>query len=88
MMGTPIPTIAEPDKMDYMEFLRVENAFTPDISAIVTDPHNDGDPYAVIALALNTNYHTAKARYEKWKKSTKYNVGKLINVKAVQNSLH
>ena len=66
-----------------MEFLKVENAFTPDISAVIAERPDDSDPYEIIALALDVGYNIAKARYEKWKKSAKYNVGKLINVKAV-----
>lgn len=84
MEGKSVPAVNEPDKTDYMQFLRTENA----ISAIVKDPENDSDPYYVIATALNIGYYEAKDKYEEWKKSAKYNVGKLINVKAVQNSLH
>jgi hypothetical protein len=83
MEGAAIPAISEPDQADYMEFLRAENAFTPDISAIIVEKRASSNPYDVIALALDTSYAAAKARYESWKKSAKYNVGKLVNVKAV-----
>ena len=88
MEGAAVPAVGEPIEADYMEFLRAENALTPDISAIIAEKPSESDPYDVIALALDIGYAAAKARYENWKKSSKYNVGKLVNVNAVQNSLH
>ena len=82
--GVQIPTVGKPDKADYMEFLKAENISGAEISAI----GEEDDPMCLIATALNIDYYAAEERYRQWQKSAKYSVGKLVNVKAVQNSLH
>lgn len=83
MVGAGVPVVPQPVEADYMEFLRTENVSESDIHAITTETPESSDPYYVIALALNTGYDQAVRRYNKWKNSAKFSVGKLVNVKAV-----
>ena len=88
IVGVGVPAVPQPVAADYMVFLQAENVPASDIQAITTEVSESSDPYYLIALALNIDYEQAVRRYNKWKNSAKYNVGKLVNVKAVQNSLH
>lgn len=42
---------------------------------------------SAIAVVVKTGYDVAYANYERWRKPYKWTVSKLVNVKAVQNSL-
>ena len=83
IVGVGVPAVPQPVEADYMVFLQAENVPASDIQAITTEVSESSDPYYLIALALNIDYEEAVRRYNKWKNSAKYNVGKLVNVKAV-----
>jgi len=80
MDGKSVPAVNEPNPEDYMEFLRTELPYS---SAEISAISPDDDPLSLIATALDVSYDVAKQRYETWKRSSKYTVGKLVNVKAV-----
>ena len=47
----------------------------------------DDDMLSAIAVTLKIGYDTAYMKYQKWAKPYRWRVSKLVNVKAVQNSL-
>ena len=83
IVGVGVPAVPQPVEADYMVFLQAEKVPASDIQAITTEVSESSDPYYLIALALNIDYEQAVRRYNKWKNSAKYHVGKLVNVKAV-----
>lgn len=60
-----------------------------DLSAFaVKAPEATDSHISAIAVVLKTGYDTAYALYQKWMQPYKWRVSKLVNVKAVQRSLH
>ncbi len=79
---------------DYVVWLGTElhtNAAEPTESNLSVFAVNGQDPSAemlsAIAVMVKIGYDEAYAKYQKWAKPYKWRVSKLVNVKAVQNSL-
>ena len=78
---------------DYVKWLGTElgtNA-TPiesNLSVFAVDGQNpSADMLSAIAVSMKIGYDVAYMKYQKWAKPYKWRVSKLVNVKAVQNSL-
>ena len=82
---------------DYVRFLKTEHKLDrlpeSQLSNILAENQtiNVEDPYTVvsaIAVSISCGYDQAIDTYEKFMEPYKYRLGKLVNVKAVQNSIH
>ena len=82
---------------DYVRFLKTEHKLDDTVdsqlSHILAENQviNVEDPYAVvsaIAVSISCGYDQAIGTYEKFMEPYKYRLGKLINVKAIQNSIY
>ena len=79
---------------DYVEWLATELNTTQiepledNLSIFLTEGDNaTTEQLSAIAVVYKLGYETAYALYQKWMKPYKWRISKLINVKAVQNSL-
>ncbi len=79
---------------DYVEWLATElntnqiEPFEDNLSIFLTEGNNaTSEQLSAIAVVYKLGYENAYALYQKWIKPYKWRISKLVNVKAVQNSL-
>lgn len=79
---------------DYVKWLATELHTNPvepipeNLSVFATEGQDaTSEQLSAIAIVFKTGYDAASALYKKWMKPYKWRVSKLVNVKAVQNSL-
>jgi len=80
---------------DYIKFLKTEHRILDNqLSHILTENCKTidvEDPYSIVsavAVTISCGYDEALDTYNKFMEPYKYRLGKLVNVKAVTNSIH
>ena len=78
--------IEKPDINDYLALLRTEDTTLSNV--VVAEYETESDIISAIAIVKKTGYEDEYAKYLAYMNNSKFKVAKLIDYKAIANSLH